>query len=168
MELAAISTYTFSRRPVFVAFFLYAFALGTLFPRLGDLQLEMGLSESELGLSLIGLPLGVQLSLLVANRIISYLTLAQIMIFGLIMIVCSYTAAALVSEPSLFFLTLLMAGLSVGPLEVQSAASWATGWGRCSRTTASPWTAARPAGITGEVVGADDRRHAPHVPVTLP
>ena len=40
------------------------------------------------------------------------------MIFGLIMIVCSYTAAALVSEPSLFFLTLLMAGLSVGPLEV--------------------------------------------------
>ena len=118
MEPAAISTYPFSSRPVFVAFFLYAFALGTLFPRLGDLQLEMGLSESELGLSLIGLPLGVQLSLLVANRIISYLTLAQIMIFGLIMIVCSYTAAALVSDPYLFFLTLLMAGLSVGPLEV--------------------------------------------------
>ena len=62
MEPAAISTYPFSSRPVFVAFFLYAFALGTLFPRLGDLQLEMGLSESELGLSLIGLPLGVQLS----------------------------------------------------------------------------------------------------------
>ena len=56
----------------------------------------MGLSESELGLSLIGLPLGVQLSLLIANRIISYLALAQIMIFGLIMIVCSYTMAALV------------------------------------------------------------------------
>ena len=76
----------------------------------------MGLSESELGLSLIGLPLGVQLSLLVANRIINYLTLADHN-FGLIMIVCSYTAA-LVSEPSLFFITLLMAGLSVGPLEV--------------------------------------------------
>ena len=118
MEPANISTYPFSSRPVFVAFFLYAFALGTLFPRLGDLQLEMGLSESELGLSLIGLPLGVQLSLLVANRIIGYLELAEIMIFGLIMIVCSYTAAALVNEPFLFFLTLLMAGLSVGPLEV--------------------------------------------------
>ena len=76
LEHATISTYPFSSRPVFVAFFLYAFALGTLFPRLGDLQLEMGLSESVLGLSLIGLPLGVQLSLLVANRIISELSLA--------------------------------------------------------------------------------------------
>ena len=102
----------------FVAFFLYAYALGSLFPRLGDLQLEMRLSESELGLSLIGLPLGVQLSLLVANRIVSYLALAQIMIFGLKIILCSYIAATLASEPSLFFLTLLMAGLSVGPLEV--------------------------------------------------
>ena len=63
----------------------------------------MSLSESELGLSLIGLPLGVQLSLLVANRIISYLTLAQIMIFGLIMIVCNYAAAALVQRPLLIF-----------------------------------------------------------------
>ena len=76
LEPATISTYLFSGRPVFIALFLYAFALGTLFPRLGDLQLEMGLSESVLGLSLIGLPLGVQLSLLVANRIISDLSLA--------------------------------------------------------------------------------------------
>ena len=117
-EPSVISAYPFSSRPVFVAFFLYAFALGTLFPRLGDLQLEIGLSESELGLSLIGLPLGVQLSLLVANRIVNYFKLAQIMIFGLIMITSSYTAAALFSTPELFFLTLLMAGLSVGPLEV--------------------------------------------------
>lgn len=118
MELAAISAYTFSSRPVFLAFFLYAFALGTIFPRLGDLQLKIGLSESELGLSLIGLPLGVQLSLLLANRIVSYFTLAQIMIFGLIIITSSYTAVALFSTPTLFFLTLLMAGLSIGPLEV--------------------------------------------------
>ena len=117
-EPADISAYPFSSRPVYAAFFLYAFSLGILFPRLGDLQLEIGLSESELGLSLIGLPLGVQLSLLVSNRIVGYFTLAQIMIFGLFMITSSYTAAALVSTPTLFFLTLLMAGLSVGPLEV--------------------------------------------------
>ena len=97
---------------------MYAFALGTLFPRLGDLQLEMGLSKSQLGLSLIGLPLGVQLSLLVANRIVSHFTLAQVMILGLFIISASYTAAALVNTPSLFFLVLLVAGLSIGALEV--------------------------------------------------
>ena len=89
LALAAISTYPFSSRPVFVAFFLYAFALGTSFPGLGDLQLKMGLIESEFGLSVIGLPCDIQLSLLVANWIISYFALTQIMIFGLIMIVCS-------------------------------------------------------------------------------
>ena len=101
-----------------MAFFLYAFGLGTLFPRIGDLQQEMGLSESQIGLSLIGLPLGVQLSLLVANKVVSHFTLTQVMIFGLIMITASYTAAALVGMSGLFFLALLTAGLSVGALEV--------------------------------------------------
>ena len=118
VRIAAISAYLFSSRPVFVAFFLYAFALGTIFPRLGDLQLEIGLSESELGLSLIGLPIGVEPPLLAANRIVNYFTLAQIMIFGSSIITISYTAAALFNTPTLFFLTLLIAGLSVGPLEV--------------------------------------------------
>jgi hypothetical protein len=40
------------------------------------------------------------------------------MIFGLIMITASYTAAALVGMSGLFFLALLTAGLSVGALEV--------------------------------------------------
>ena len=118
LECATISAYLFSSRPVFLAFFLYAFALGTLFPRLGDLQLEMGLSESQLGLSLMGLPIGVQLSLLVANRIVSYYSLARVMIFGLIMIKASYIAAAFVGSAGWFFLMLLVAGLSVGALEV--------------------------------------------------
>ena len=78
----------------------------------------MDLSETQLGLSLIGLPLGVQLSLLVANRIVNYFTLAQVMNAGLIMIMASYTAAALVGTPIWFFFALLFAGLSVGALEV--------------------------------------------------
>ena len=118
LECVAISAYLFSSRPVFLAFFLYAFALGTLFPRLGDLQLEMDLSESQLGLSLMGLPIGVQLSLLVANRIVSYYSLAQVMVFGLIMIKASFIAAAVVGSADWFFVMLLLAGLSVGALEV--------------------------------------------------
>ena len=108
---------TFFKPSGFSGLFLYAFALGTIFPRLGDLQLEMGLSETQLGLSLMGLPIGVQLSLLVANRIVNYFTLAQVMIFGLIMIKPA-TQRLLVGTPIWFFFALLFAGLSVGALEV--------------------------------------------------
>lgn len=103
---------------MFLAFLLYAFALGTLFPRLGDLQLQMGLSEGELGLSIVGLPLGVQLSLLAADRIVARLSMARVMIIGLGVIAASYVAAALAGGPVLFFLALLVAGSWVGILEV--------------------------------------------------
>ena len=44
-------------------------------------------------------------------------------------------------------------------LGVQSAASWATGSGRCSQTTAWPWTARAPSvAITAEVVGRNQAR----------
>ena len=59
-------------------FLFIFFALGTLFPRLGDLQLQMGLSQGELGLSLVGAPLGVQLSLLVANHVVARFSLAKV------------------------------------------------------------------------------------------
>ena len=39
---------------VYFAFFVYAFALGALFPRIGDLQVQMGIGESALGFALGG------------------------------------------------------------------------------------------------------------------
>ena len=63
----------FKGNPAYVAFFLYAFVLGSLFPRIGDLQLHLGINEGTLGLALIGLPFGVQISLLVADKILKCL-----------------------------------------------------------------------------------------------
>ena len=42
-----------SPHSVFIGFFIYSFGLGTLFPRIGDIQLAMGLGETALGLALI-------------------------------------------------------------------------------------------------------------------
>src|SRR5512138_3620637 len=55
-------------RRVFAAFFLYAFAMGGFFPRLAELQRSMHLSESELGLGLIGAAFGTLFSLSFAGR----------------------------------------------------------------------------------------------------
>jgi hypothetical protein len=39
---------------IFAAFFLYSFCLGGLYPRIGEIQLAMGVGEGALGLALIG------------------------------------------------------------------------------------------------------------------
>ena len=52
---------------VYFSFFIYAFCLGAIFPRLGDLQLQMGIGPAALGLSVTGAALGVQVSLLMAS-----------------------------------------------------------------------------------------------------
>jgi hypothetical protein len=59
-----------SRYPVFIGFFIYSFGLGTLFPRIGDIQIAMGLGEGALGLALIGLPFTLQNSLVIVDRVL--------------------------------------------------------------------------------------------------
>lgn len=56
--------------PVFIGFFIYSFGLGTLFPRIGDIQIAMGLGEGALGLALVGLPFGLQNSLIIVDRVL--------------------------------------------------------------------------------------------------
>ena len=68
---------------VFVSFFLYAFSLGTLFPRLGDLQTQMEIDKATLGFALIGLPLGVQVTLLFADRIVRRFNFRLILMLGI-------------------------------------------------------------------------------------
>ena len=52
----------YSSRYVYLFFFLYSFTFGMIFPRIGDLQIQMGIGESYLGLALSGLPIGVQVA----------------------------------------------------------------------------------------------------------
>ena len=68
---------TSSRRFVFLFFFLYSFTFGMIFPRIGDLQKQMDIGESYLGLALSGLPIGVQIALLLADKILSILNFNQ-------------------------------------------------------------------------------------------
>ena len=56
--------------PVFIGFFIYLFGLGTLFPRIGDIQIAMGLVEGARGLALIGLPFSLQNSLVIVDRVL--------------------------------------------------------------------------------------------------
>lgn len=110
--------YTYRRKPVFLAFFFYAFGLGILFPRLGDLQLQLGLSEGILGLALIGLPIGVQVALLFSETILRRLSLRIVMIAGVAIIAGCFAGASISQTPIQLFIWLFGAGLAVGVIEV--------------------------------------------------
>ena len=103
---------------VFVSFFLYAFSLGTLFPRLGDLQTQMGIDKATLGFALIGLPFGVQVTLLFADRIVRKVNFRMILIIGLPLLSISQCLSALMQSPYLFAGILILGGASIAVVEV--------------------------------------------------
>ena len=66
-----------SSKFVYLFFFLYSFTFGMIFPRIGDMQIQMGIGESNLGLALSGLPIGVQIALIFADKILSMISSMQ-------------------------------------------------------------------------------------------
>ena len=107
-----------AHRRVFACFFVYAFGLGGLFPRLGELQLSMGLSEGQLGLGLIGAACGTLLSLTFANRWIERVGHRRTLLVLLPSLPVFYAVAAHASGPLSLFLLLLPAGLCIGAIEL--------------------------------------------------
>jgi MFS family permease len=103
---------------VFVSFFLYAFSLGTLFPRLGDLQNQMDIDKATLGFALIGLPLGVQITLLFADRIVRRFNFRLILMLGIPLLSISQCFAALSQGPFIFAGILILGGVSIAVIEV--------------------------------------------------
>jgi hypothetical protein len=55
---------------IYSVFFLFALALGGMLSRMADLQHQLGVSESELGLTLIGMAIGSLISLTIASPLI--------------------------------------------------------------------------------------------------
>jgi MFS family permease len=105
-------------RRVFAAFFLYAFSLGGLFPRLAELQRSIGLSEGELGLGLIGAACGTLFSLTFAGRLIERVGHRSTLLALMPMLPAFYALAAHATGTLPLFLWLLPAGLCIGAIEL--------------------------------------------------
>lgn len=103
---------------VYAAFLLYAMAIGGLFPRLGELQQALGVSERTLGLALIGTATGTLVSLTLAGRWIDRLGHRRVLLAGIPLVAVSYALASSASGPLALYLLLVPAGLSIGAVEV--------------------------------------------------
>jgi MFS family permease len=103
---------------VFGSFFFYAVVLGSLFPRLGDVQLAMGVGEAALGLGLLGAALGTQVSLTTAGNLIERVGHRATLILGVAIIGAGQIAATFAPGIPTFFLCLFLAGLAIGCVEI--------------------------------------------------
>lgn len=103
---------------MFAAFFLYAFALGGIFPRLAELQRSMGLTESELGLGLIGAASGTLVSLTFAGPLIERVGHRRTLLALLLVLPLLYALAAHASGALALFACLLPAGVCIGAVEL--------------------------------------------------
>ncbi len=103
---------------VYSAFFLYALALGGIFPRLGELQRALAIDERTLGLALTGTAAGTMVSLTLAGRWLERLGHRAVLRLGIPLLAVAFAAASWASGPLALFLLLLPAGLCIGAVEI--------------------------------------------------
>ncbi len=106
------------QKRVYGAFFVYSFGLGGIYPRLGDIQLGMGIREGALGAALIGLALGTQISLMFAGPLLDRFGYRNCLLTGIPLISVGLAAGSLAPNPFVFFACLLFSGLMMGAVEV--------------------------------------------------
>jgi len=103
---------------VYAGFFIYAATLGAIYPRLGDLQLQMDISEGTLGVSLMGAALGTQISLMFSGPLLEKVGYRTALIVCIPILGFAEVAATMAPTPLIFFVCLLGAGLAIGALEI--------------------------------------------------
>lgn len=102
---------------VYAAFFLYAFALGGLYPRMAEIQHSMGVAEGALGMGLIGTASGTLISLTFGGPLIQRLGPQKTLWWGLPLVSVFYAVAGFAANPMFLFLSLVPAGICIGALE---------------------------------------------------
>ena len=105
-------------RAVFALFFFYALALGAILSRLYDMQAQMGVGEAALGVGLLGMPLGIQIALILGAPTVRRLGLRDTMRAGMVLLALGQILAALCTSVPPFFAALTLAGLGIGIMEV--------------------------------------------------
>lgn len=103
---------------VYGAFLVYSFCMGSLFPRLPDLQHAMGVAEGALGLALIGTAVGTLISLTFAGPLIEKIGHRHALLALIPMLALLYATAVLAPSPALLFFMLIPVGLCIGAIEI--------------------------------------------------
>jgi len=103
---------------IFAGFFIYAFSLGAMFPRLDDIQNSLAINKAELGFLLLCIPLGLQITLVFADRLVRAIPLKSILCLGIPSICFMQFAAVSINQIAFFAFFLTVCGAFVAVVEV--------------------------------------------------
>jgi len=103
---------------VYGGFFIYSFCMGSLPPRLGDIQHAMGIEEGALGFGLIGAAAGTLISLSLAGPLLERVGYRRAILMLIPLLSLGYAISVLATGPLAFFLLLLPVGLVIGGIEI--------------------------------------------------
>jgi MFS family permease len=103
---------------VYGGFFIYSFCMGSLPPRLPDLQAAMRIEEGALGFGLIGAAVGTLISLSFAGPLLERFGYRRSILLLIPLLSLAYACASFATGPLAFFLLLLPVGLIIGGIEI--------------------------------------------------
>jgi MFS family permease len=103
---------------VYGGFFVYSFCMGSLAPRLPDIQRAMGIEEGALGFGLIGAAAGTLISLSFAGPLLERAGYRRAILTLIPLLSLFYALAVFAPNPVAFFLLLLPVGLVIGGIEI--------------------------------------------------
>lgn len=95
---------------IFALFFVHALTIGAVLSRIPDLQSLYGLSEAQLGLILMGQPLGAIPMFLVSSRLIERFGPRQITLWFMPILIFSSGLAGVIIHPITLFLAMALHG----------------------------------------------------------
>ena len=103
---------------VFGGFFVYSFCMGSLPPRLPDLQRMMQIEEGALGFGLIGAAAGTLVSLSFSGPILERIGYRRSILTMIPLLALLYPIASFAGGPLSFFLLLFPVGIVIGGIEI--------------------------------------------------
>jgi len=103
---------------VFGGFFVYSFCMGSLPPRLPEVQRALGVAEGALGFALIGAALGTLISLSFAAPLLERIGYRRSIIALIPLLALFYALALWAPGPLPLFLALIPVGLAIGGIEI--------------------------------------------------
>ncbi len=99
-------------------FLCEAVVLTSIFPRFPDLKEMLALDHAQLGLSLLGLPLGTLLSLVLAGGLVDRLGTRKASLIGISLVAISMILPTLAVSMMALFVALFVVGLSLALIEI--------------------------------------------------
>ena len=103
---------------VYGGFFIYSFCMGSLPPRLPDLQRAMGVAEGALGFGLIGAAAGTLVSLTFAGPVLDRIGYRRAILVLIPLLAMGYAFASFATGPLALFALLFPVGLIIGGIEI--------------------------------------------------